>query len=206
MNLEELKILWDSQEPTITEDRVSRDEVLALLEGKGRNALSRINRNILIEMGVVALFGVLWILMLVSKAEPPSNLEIGGIFMYVIVSAVFYRWKFRSLNGAKLEGKNLKSALQHTVKVMGRFMKIYYWTGWILVPILGTSTFLYTAFVQSGMNPALISGSRWGIILGVLLLYNVMAVIFIHWYIRKLYGQHHEVLKGALEELEETEA
>ena len=165
MNLDELKILWDSQEQSIAQDRVSRDEVLALLEGKGRSALSRINRNILIEMGVVALFGILWIFMLVSKSTPPSGLEIGGVFLYVILSAVFYRWKFSSLNAAKLEGKNLKSALIHTVKVMGRFMRIYYWAGWILVPVLGSVSFLYsvfTEFQESGIDPASVAGSRWG--------------------------------------------
>lgn len=206
MNLDELKILWDSQEQGVTADRVSRDEVLALLEGKGKSALGRINRNILLEMGVVALFGILWIFMLVSKATPPSILEIGGVFLYVILSALFYRWKFSSLNAAKLEGKNLKSALQHTVKVMDRFMRIYYWAGWILVPVLGSVSFLYsvfTEFQEAGIDPASIAGSRWAIIIGIMVVYNVIAVIFVKWYVEKLYGKHYKVLSGALSELEE---
>jgi uncharacterized membrane protein YqjE len=206
MNLDELKILWTSQEESMESERVSRDEVLSLLAGNGRSALSRINRNILIEMGVVALFGVLWIFMLVSKATPPSGLEITGVFLYVILSALFYRWKFTSLNAAKLKGKNLKVALQHTVGVMGRFMRIYYWAGWILVPVLGSVSFLYSVFSEfqeSGIDPAMIAGSRWAMIIGVMLLYNVIAVIFVKWYVQKLYGKHYQILQDSLAELEE---
>lgn len=208
MNLEELKILWNTQEQAIAAERVDRGEVLTLLEGRGRTALGRINRNILIEMAVVALFGLVWIFMLVSKSEAPSKLEIGGIFLYVIISAVFYTWKFRSLNAARLVGKNLKSALQHTVQMMGRFMKIYFWAGWVLVPILGTATLLFSAFREfqnAGIDPTHVSAGRWAVFAGILVLYNILAVIFVRWYVQKLYGKHHQILKGALAELEEGE-
>ena len=207
MNLEELKILWNSQEHELDQERLGREEVLTLLKGKGRKALSRINRNILLEMGVVALFGVFWIFALVSSPEPASSLEIGSVFLYVILSALFYRWKFRSLNAAKLEGKDLKSALQHTVKIMGRFMRIYHWAGWILIPILGTAGFVQgviQGLQEAGASLSELAPGRLLLMAGVLLLYNVLAVIFVRWYVHKLYGKNYGILKGALSELEET--
>lgn len=202
MNLDELKILWDSQEQGVSADRVSRDEVLALLEGKGKSALGRINRNILIEMGVVALFGILWILMLLSKATPPSGLEIGSVFLYVVLSALFYSWKFSSLNAAKLEGKNLKSALQHTVKVMRRFMRIYYWAGWVLVPLFVPIGLLY-GVVHDGLELSEVPTAGW-IRLGIVaVVFTAISIVFVKWYVQKLYGKHYKVLQGALSELEE---
>ncbi|MFK7973173.1 MAG: hypothetical protein AB8F95_22580 [Bacteroidia bacterium] len=204
MNLNELKILWDSQDAAVQQDRVSRDEVLSLLKGRSRTALGRINRNILLEMAVVALFGVLWIYMLISSPTAPSPLEIGSAFAYVILSAIFYRWKFKSLNAAVFEGKNLKTALQHTVRVMERFMKIYSWAVWILAPLSIPIGFLY-GLQHDGLEVGNFPMRAW-VIMGVFfVVFSLISVVFIKWYLRKLYGQHYDALKAALAELEEVE-
>lgn len=207
MNLEELKILWHAQEADFTDKRVKREEVLAAMEGKGRTALQRINRNILLEMGLVSGMGIIWLLMLLAKPQGGATWEFILVFASVIGSAIFYRWKYKSLNHVQLGKYNVKEALTHTTGVMKRFMRIYKWVGYALIPVLGTLGFvqgLWEAMQDAGIAFSDLTPGRWVLFTAILVGYNILAVLFIRWYIRRLYGVHEETLSAALTELNES--
>lgn len=209
MNLEELKYYWQDQSAALEGKRLDREALRLLLEERSLITLGKINRNILLEMAVVALFGLFWLYYILHRPEGTNAWEIAGIFVYVLGSAVFYWYKYRSLNRQSLRNADLHTGLSRLVKVMKGYMRFYFWSGILLVPVMGTGGFVYgfyTGLMASGKSLANISPLKWLLIAGILLAFNLLAIWFVRLYIRWVYGTHYDALKACLTELEDEKA
>ena len=208
MKLEELKHIWQQQVTLLDSQRLDERQIHDLLKSRSLTALSRINRNILIEMGLVALMGLVWLYWLLNFTPEPSTAEVIGIFLFVIGSGVFYFIKYRALNSISLITNDLKSALARLIRVMGGFMKFYYWMGMLILPIAGTISFCYGFYTEMASQGGTLSGyplSKWFVLGAVLIVFNIISVWLIRRYIRWLYGRHYAALQACMVELEEAE-
>ncbi|MEM7367114.1 MAG: hypothetical protein AAF587_00865 [Bacteroidota bacterium] len=207
MEFDELKTIWQSHTATLVEiGHRSAADIGHMLRQRSRTALSKINRSIGIEIGILLAFALLSVWQLVRQE---SSLDLLAIIMLCFVGAsmIFYSWKYRRLNRISIETSNLKEALSRTTMTMAGYMKLYSYAGMILVPAMGAAGVLYGVHVAAQDNGKTLSElpmSAWGIIVLVMSIYAGLSILFTKWYVRKLYGVHYDELKACLEELQES--
>jgi hypothetical protein len=208
MNLDELKHIWKEGSAAQQVEKLEAQEILGLLKGKSQSLLNKINRNILIEMGVVVL---LTLFFLFNQQASEGGVSAGEWWLslgYVLFSAVFYGIKYQSLNHGKLRTRNLKSALKHIVRVMRIYMNIYYWSSYLLLPALSSLGFfmgLTQGLAENGKTLADLSPERWGLVILILGIFNFIGIGLVRLYVRWLYGRHYKELKACLQELDENQ-
>ena len=90
MNLDELKHIWKEQGASLEGYRLESQELSGMLEGKSQMLLNKINRNILIEMGVVVVLTFLGLLFIEYQRPGVKQSELISAVGYVILSGIFY--------------------------------------------------------------------------------------------------------------------
>jgi hypothetical protein len=204
MNLDELKHIWEAHTSTqATHEQRSTAEIQQMLYQRSRTALSRINRNILMEAGFMVLtLGIsLWML-----TQPADLLR--GMWMFFILlslgSLVFYRIKYRQLNQAGLGRTNLKTSLGDIAQVMEHYMQLYGFLGMVVIPLLGVVGVVYgyaAGAKEDGRTLVDLSLAEWGILAGIALLYGLACYFATRFYVHRLYGVHYRELRACLAEL-----
>ncbi len=207
MKIEELKHIWQQQVTLLDRHRLDERQIHDLLKSRSLTALSHINRNILIEMGLVAFLGLVWLYWLLNFTTEPSTADVVYIFAFVIGSGIFYYIKYRLLNSVSLRTSDLKNGLTRLSRVMKGYMRYYYWLGMLVLPI-ATGAFCYGFYVemiQKGNTFSSYSFSQWLLFAGVIIGFNLAAMWIVRRAARWLYGRHYDELKACLAELEEAE-
>ncbi|MEM6806669.1 MAG: hypothetical protein AAF696_35035, partial [Bacteroidota bacterium] len=112
MNLEELKEIWSSHSSDLSKDQyLNHNQIQILLEKRSQGALSRINRNILIEVLASAMLGLGLIYWLWSRKEEVSSWEIILFSVMFMGTGIFYYYKYNALNRNDLHSDNLLESL-----------------------------------------------------------------------------------------------
>ncbi len=204
MNLEELKTLWQAEQVD-DEQRHSAEEIRRMLYQRSRSALSRINRSIIVEGIINLLIGLLALMVWIGGGNDQPFLEL-WIFFTVLAAlgSYFYIRKYRQLNRMRLSVMDLRSTLKHTAQIMAGYMRLYYYGGLVMVPLLSVGGILY-GLTERGRSLADFDATEWGIVLGVSLAYLIVSFLFVRWYINQLYGKPYRELKACLAELEEAD-
>ena len=207
MELDELKHIWQNHTAILLKDDYRTEEDIGkMLRQRSRQALSKINRSIAIEVGILLLLalGACWQLMQVDASwHAFASILLG----FVGLSLVFYAWKYRQLNRVGMETANLKEALTRTTQTMAGYMRLYSYAGMIVVPLLGACGVLYGVYVSANEEGTSISDfglSNWIFIGSVVVIYAGLSILFTRWYVRKLYGVHYDELRNCLVELQES--
>lgn len=205
MELDALKSIWQSHTALLTEaGRRSEADIRRIIRQRSRRALSKINRSIAIEVGLLIALGIWTIRNLL--VEDTWQLASWISLVFIIASLGFYAWKYRQLNRVQFESANLKEALMLTTQTMAGYMRLYYYAGMIVVPVLGVSGVLYGVYVAAGEEGKTLgdlSLHTWLVIGAVMAVYAALTILFTRWYVQKLYGVHHQELQACLLELTE---
>ncbi|MEL6671811.1 MAG: hypothetical protein AAFR61_06450 [Bacteroidota bacterium] len=207
MNLEELKYIWQNQ-PEEEGLQMGPEEIAALLRAKSRSTLGRINRNIYLEMAGVTLLGAIAYYFLGSKYGYNNVWIIVPTLGYILLSALFYRRKYRVLNGVGGEDLSLKESLEKLVAIMRAYMRFYVYAIAAGIPLLsigGILTGFLEASQEDGRGWEEIPSGVWGIVAAVSFVYVGLAVLASRWYVDRLYGVHYRELKKYLAELQDVE-
>jgi len=207
MNLDELKHIWQAHSSAqAAQEQHSHEAIRQMLYQRSRTALSRINRNILLEAAfmLLTLLGSIWMLW-----QQPTHFE--GMWIFLILlsvgSLIFYRVKYQQLNRATLGRENLRTSLWEVARVMGHYMQLYTFMA-VMVPGLASVALLYgygVSAAEDGRSLMDLGWAEWGILLGIMIIYGVFSYLVVRWYIRRLYGVHHQELTNCLAELDEVE-
>lgn len=207
MELEELKHIWTQHHATELETlRLSEAEIQAMLRRRSLKALGKINRNMLIEAGVILILGLVGIVISLTLPHVFSAMEQILLFVYVVLSIWYYAYKYRVLNQIGLAHINLRVSLSRLTQVMGRFMSLYTAIVSIGIPILASSSMFYGILKAKAFDWSAFVGlplRNWAIYIGAMLIYSLIAYLVSRYYIRKLYGVHYQELRRCWEELEE---
>lgn len=207
MNLEELKYIW--QEHTETESRTRQvpiDDLRAMLHIRSQSALSKINRNILLDMGAFSVMMLIGGFVLLRNSNRTEWWEIALTVMLVTAAGLFYWKKYQSLNRASISTDNLKDSLISVTQTLDFYMKVYFYMIVLVVPVLGSGGILYGFYKggqDAGRNLSDVPAEVWGIVLVTSLVYSALAVLASRWYVHRMFGIHHEELKACLNELSE---
>jgi hypothetical protein len=201
MELEELKNIWQKNPSAFI--RKGEEELARMLKGNSRSVVDKLKRSVWFELVFTVIAGVallLYAFMLPNGAWKWSSVSILVLF---VGYSVYYVKKLLLLNRFNPGDDHLKANLEKLVENLSNYLRFYTRSYTVLYPVYFALVLLFRGietgserFFQSISNPRTI-------------IYLVLLAAFFYfitkwytsWYLRKLYGNHLEKLKGLLNEL-----
>lgn len=202
MEIEELKDIWRKE----SEGFMRRDEteLATMLKGRSSSIVSRLKRNVWIELTFTVLGGIG--LLAYAMTLPNGNLKSISISMLALFCAYafYYAKKLRFLVQFDPGNDNLKGNLQLLITNMKGYLRFYKRSYAILYPVYFLLGLLFSA-IERGATGFINQISRIEILIPLLLgalVFFVCSTWLTGWYLKKLYGDHLEKLEAVLGELE----
>jgi hypothetical protein len=198
MELDDLKDIWQKGHQNLkTNPQHSVEEIIGLLKTRTLGILAKINRSILIEVGLT------FIMMVLGMAYYWQSPIFVLCFAGLGGAAIIHYWvKYRILNDHKYLSGNLKDSLVRLVRIFGGYMYGYYLFTWLMF-VISNSVVLIDLIVES--NRQKFSANHLILIFGTLLIWNGVVYFIVQKYLQILYGKHFSNLKKCLDELMHSE-
>lgn len=209
MELEEFKHLFNAHTQRMQGE--STDSIRKMIHSRGQSAVSRILRNMTLELAfaLLLLIGVVVFALLNQN----SNLIRGFALFILLVSALQVMYfipiykKIKKLG--ELSSQSLKTWLQQLIDAVESFLRFYKLSLNIGIPI----SMLFGGYLgsQAANDPTETVGDLIGppgqisiATASVLVVLSLVAAhYFLKWTIRQLYGRYLDQLKDCLKELED---
>jgi hypothetical protein len=201
MELDELKSIWKSSEPTFQPK--GENEIATMLKGKSISIIDKLKRNVWFELvfTVVASIGlIVYALSLPSGAA--KWLSISLILMCVAFTFVYVK-KLRLLNRFNPANENIRENLVSLIENVTGYLNFYKRSYAIMYPLYFCIALLF-AFIERGADAFFENFMKLRTILP---LTAIGALVFFlttkmaNWYLKKLYGNHLEKLKSLLSDI-----
>jgi hypothetical protein len=212
MELDSLKTIWREQEDPAREDP-DRIHLQDILRKKSRGTIFRIRRNLRHE-GVFILAGYIPCILLYLFVFSGELWLLSLIFLAVLLLyGLYYNRKDRLLRKMECVACEVRSNLAGQVKVLGKYLRLYLWSGTLLTPVFFIAS--YVIVRQKNPAPHLIRNyfihrdipTPWWaepVFVAILIIPFSIVLYFLNkWYVNKLYGRHLEKLKVLLREMDE---
>ncbi|MCC7506362.1 MAG: hypothetical protein IT259_13730 [Saprospiraceae bacterium] len=193
-DLDHLKAAWsqDLQRQSESAEYINRQNLLAMMHQRTHSAISRLKRNLMIEIVSTAIILAALFCYTLWVARPVAWYAWLAIILVTFTGHVML---YRSLRrqDRMLESK-LIEALETSIRHTGRFVRNFKQGALVIALII--------FFIGFNMSFALYGGREIGWI-GVLYAALAAAGVFFltNLYVQKLYGQHHENLLACRKEL-----
>ena len=202
MEIEDLKDIWKKESEGF--ERKDEAELAVMLKGKSRSIISRLKRNVWLELIFTGLGGLG--LLAYALTLPAGALKWTSISILILfaIYAFYYLKKLRLLNEFNASNKDIKANLEHLIGRLTGYLKFYRRSYSILYPIYFFIGLLFTA-IEQGTTGFLNRVTQPDIFITLLLaagLFFICSTWLTSWYLKKLYGNHLEKLKALLRELE----
>ena len=200
MELEDLKSIWKNSEHFRLKDEA---EIASMLKGNSQSIIAKLKRSVWFELIFTVVAGVG--LLLYALTLPSGALKWTSISILVLLVAYsfYYVKKLMLLNRFNTTNENLKSNLENLINNFSSYMKFYKRSYAILYPVYFCLGLLFSG-LERGAAEFFDAIARPKTILYLLLVASVFffcSTWFTNWYLKKLYGNHLEKLKGLLHEL-----
>jgi len=201
MELEELKSIWKNSEPGFQ----SKDEteIASMLKGRSLSIIDKLKRSVWFELifTLAASIGLLiYALTLPSGALKWTSIS---ILLMCLGYTFYYVKKLMLLNRFDPVKENMRANLVSLINNLSGYLKFYKRSYTILYPVYFCLGLLFGGlergadeFFERLVQPRTI------ILLTLIAgLFYFLSTRFTNWYLRKLYGNHLEKLKGLLNDI-----
>jgi hypothetical protein len=200
MELEDLKSIWKNSEHFRLKNEA---EIASMLKGKSQSIIAKLKRSVWFELifTIVASLGLLvYALTLPSGAPKWTSIS---ILVLLVAYSFYYVKKLKLLNRFDPASGNLKSNLENLIVNFSSYLKFYKRSYAILYPVYFCLGLLFSA-LERGATEFFNTLVHTRTIIYLIILGGVFflcSTSFTTWYLKKLYGNHLEKLKGMLHEL-----
>lgn len=210
MELDSLKYAWRTLEASPAPDK-SPDEIRSLLQRRSGGIVTRMRRNLVGELILIAATYTPAILFYFLDFEGKlSGIAWLFILLLAILAVYFYR-KNQILKAMQCTGCSLYSNLQQQINSLKKYTRFYVWSGTIMIPIMTILSYLIIRWklpVTPGADLFYqLSGTPWwqhpSVWAAILIPVTVSMYFVNRWYVHRLYGQHVRKLQELLREMEE---
>lgn len=198
-----MKSLWKNSEPSFQPKDAS--EIASMLTGKSRSIIDKLKRNVWFEL-ILTL--VLSVGLLVYALTLPSGLlkwAFISIMLICLAYTFYYIKKLMLLNRFNPATGNIHANLISLIDNLTGYLKFYKRSYSILYPIYFVLV-LFLGLIERGADQFLDHLAKTKTIVSlvsVAALFFFLSTSFTNWYLRKLYGNHLDKLKGLLRDLEQ---
>ncbi len=199
MELDNFKNTWKEMVPG--EKKISKEELLLMLQQKSQRPIARMKRNIYWEAGAVIVLYSLAALMNYFL-NPMFFAEMSIMLLVIGVLGLYYYYrKLKLLKEMECVQCEVKSNLSRQVTLLEKYIRFYFFAGTVLAPLV----YLVSGYLIINKLPVYpprdasfyILFAVFGIILTGLSYY------LNKWYVAKLYGQHVAQLRNLLSQFDE---
>lgn len=197
MNLDDLKATWNNyQQSQEVANHLKATDIAQMMEGKTHTIISKVQRNMFIEM-TIGLLAILFIPFIKNWSTHPvgslawlDDLFIFAIIPMSILLLVYYRI-YQQLN--QLKSDNVRAALDKLLLIAETYLKTYQD---IYVTFTSLALSYRTIFTMLEYDI-----QTMGLVLFILLGTLWLNWLGMKWYIKILYGKHIKTLKKYREEM-----
>lgn len=204
MQLDELKILWKADsEP----DPFDRDTLSQMLRHRSKSAVAKIRQNVWMEIIFLILMAAGTLSWFVLRELPVHWTEWCFFAVLFPANGLLYWYKIRVFIQRDEISRSLVHSLDTYIHKLDAYLSLYKMIIPFMVPVLSTAGIFYgftIARLEGGKGLADLPWEIYPILAAVTIGYVFLAMRFVKWYIKKLYGDHLEELKQVREELTET--
>ena len=203
MEIEDLKDIWKKQSEGFRPK--DETELATMLKGKSTSIVTRLKRNVWLELIFTSLGGIGLLVYAVS-------LPAGYLFKWTAISILglfclytfYYFKKLRLLNRFDPGRENLKTNLERLIQDVKGYLRFYRRSYSFLYPVFLCLGMLFTAIEHGaeGFFHKLTRPSVFLILLPGAILFFICSSWLTNWYLKKLYGNHLQKLERLLKELE----
>ncbi|MEX2233916.1 MAG: hypothetical protein WD824_17250 [Cyclobacteriaceae bacterium] len=202
MEIEDLKYIWKKQNDGFKPK--DEAELATMLTGKSTSIITRLKRNVWIELIFTFLGGLA--LLAYALTLPGGSLKWTSISILILfgIYSFYYLKKLRLLNRFDPGNDHIKANLQRLIQNLKGYLKFYKRSYSILYPVYFFLGLLFTA-IEHGTTGFLNKVSNPEVMITLVLgagLFFICSTWLTSWYLRKLYGNHLEKLEKLLRELE----
>lgn len=208
MELHELKSIWkEISEEHLPQKQVASSEIRKMLKGKTQNAVSKINRSIQLEGGLMIAMILAFSLNSLFGSLNLFEKSLSAVIMLMCLGFSALYWvKYRRINQVEIHTHNLKTSLQQLIGILDSFFTFYKSISYYLIPFSYLIGFLY-GFSLASDGDMLETLMRWEVLLLSLLMSVLVIALYwpvCKWFSKKLYGNYLDELRDCLQELEEV--
>ena len=202
MEIEDLRDIWKKQ----TEGFKPKDvaELSSMLKGKSTSIVTRLKRNVWIELILTFAGGVgLLVYALTLPSGSLKWISVSLLLLFCVYSFYYFK-KLSLLNRFDPANENLKSNLSRLIEDLKSYLRFYKRSYAILYPIYFFLGLLFTAIERgtAGFINRISQPEVYGSLALVAVAFFFGSTWLTSWYLKKLYGNHLEKLEGLLRELE----
>ena len=210
MELDSLKYVWRSLDSKPAPNK-SPEDIRALLQKRSGGIVSKMRRNLLGELILIAVTYTPAILFyFLDFGGKLSGIAWLFIVLLTILAVYFFR-KNQLLKAMQCSDSSLRSNLGQQINTLKKYIRFYVRSGTLMIPVM---TILSWLIIRQRFPPApgaalwyQLSGAPWWqhpLAWAALLIPFTVGIYFINlWYVNRLYGQHIRKLQELLREMEE---
>jgi len=203
MELEELKNIWKNKGPGFQPK--DEAEIALMLKGTSQSIVTKLKRSTWFELIFTVVVGIA---LLVYAMTLPAG-AIKWLFVSLLVMLVAYSFyyvkKLILLNQFSSAHENIRANLEKLVDNLTSYLKFYKRSYTILYPLYFILGLLFAGiergaddFFQNLIRPKTIIS-----LVTLAIFFYFSSTFMANWYLKKLYGNHLEKLKGLLSDLSE---
>jgi hypothetical protein len=205
MELEDLKSIWKNSEPAFQPK--NEQEIALMLKGKSVSIINKLKRNVWFELGIAILASIGLLIYALSLETGALKWTSISLLLMCLAYSIIYVKKLLLLNRFQALDGNLRETISLLVENLTSYLKFYKNSYAILYPVYFMLGILFSV-IERGPEEYLEYLSKTGTLLYTLVVAGAFAGVFFfvstmgaNWYLKKLYGNHLEKLKGILNEL-----
>ena len=201
MELDDLKAIWKNNEGFQPKNET---EIASMLKGSSKTIIGKLKRNVLIEISVTLVAGIGLLLYALKLNNGSLKWTSISILVLFVGYSFYYVKKLLLLTGFDPGKGNIKVNLENLIVNLTGYLKFYKRSYTIFSPVYFCLGLLFAA-LERGTDEFLRIISRPNLIISLTVsasLFFIFSRWLTNWYLKKLYGNHLEKLKGLLTDLE----
>ena len=202
MELEDLKDIWKNNPLEFKVKDVA--ELAQMLKGSSKSIVDKLKRSVWFELIFTLVGGIIFLLYAMTLVSGALKWTSISMIILFVAYSFYYIKKLSLLNRFNPGEGNLKTNIDNLIASLGSYLRFYKRSYTILYPayfvlglVFGGIERGYSQFLESLTKPSVIA-----YLIFLALVFFFMSTWFTNWYLKKLYGNHLEKLKGLARELE----
>lgn len=203
MELEELKSIWKSSDPGFSPKNEA--EIAQMLKGNSQSIVDKLKRSVWFELIFTLVAGISLLVYALTLPSGALKWTSVSILILFVGYSFYYIKKLTLLVNYNPADENMRASLERLTDNLSSYLRFYKRSYTMLYPIYFVLGLLFVA-MERGMDKFLDNLSQPRTIIYLL----VIALVFFfcstwltNWYLKKLYGNHLEKLKGLLHDIKQ---
>lgn len=201
MEIDDLKIIWKNGEGFTPKNET---EIASMLKKSSNSIINKLKRSVWLEMLFTLVSGTLLLFYALTLSNGALKWTSVSILILFFAASVYYIKKLMLLRSFDPGKDNIKASLLSLTANLTSYLKFYRRSYTILYPIFFVLSLIFIA-IEQGADGFMNTVTKPTTIIYLIILAGIFyfcSTWLVNWFLKKMYGNHIEKLKGLLNDLE----